>query len=449
VPDKLKPIKLALPTALKKVTSPRLSQQNASIIAVLEQQWQAAQQESVAMRRSITTAAPAASARTTALSANFRGTVSSSGLAPSQTQSAQGNNVSSVATLPFFNSLPITCTNDPTPRVLHVSGGQALTIFTPEAKYNQYTIVGCSFGPSQQGNSAYIFGPNGFKANLSIDFWSDNGITAHFDPWLAGVLDQNNIALVISPVGKQPIQKQGFTFYAARGLPNPDGTDQEVQLAYDSMPQSSVNLFDARPAIAGLNQVPQNASSQFPGFSFNGTQVAGWVFRYAYGHWDDSWPQKSPCYVNDVANNPSTGCAGYFTTGQYITSSGFPAQGPLGGNDTWDFSKLAPGFAVSSYNLFYEPTDPSTLCGAWDDSTKSSNVGGTWDASLTAQNQISVKWPVYWCVDMEAMPFANRTNKQVQSSYGVAVWVLGPRCIDPWTGQKDQSCMAKVKQTLG
>jgi hypothetical protein len=108
VPDKLKPIKLALPTALKKVTSPRLSQQNASIIAVLEQQWQAAQQESVAMRRSITTAASAASARTTALSANFRGTVSSSGRAPSQTQSAQGNNVSSVATLPFFNSLPIT-----------------------------------------------------------------------------------------------------------------------------------------------------------------------------------------------------------------------------------------------------------------------------------------------------------------------------------------------------
>src|SRR5207302_7619814 len=163
-------------------------------------------------------AASAATARTTALSANFRGAVSSPGLAPSQTQSAQGNNVSSAATLPFFNSLPITCTNDPTPRVLHVSGGQALTIFTPEAKYNQYTIVGCSFGPSQPGNSAYIFGPNGFKANLNIDFWSDNGITAHFDPWLAGVLDQNNIALVISPAGKQPIQKQGFTFYAARGL---------------------------------------------------------------------------------------------------------------------------------------------------------------------------------------------------------------------------------------
>lgn len=448
VPEKLKPIKLAPPTAQKKVTNPHLSAQNASIIAVLEQQRQAAQQESVAMQQRSMTAASAASARTTALSASFRAP-GAPGLAPSRTQSAQGNNISSMGALPFFNSLPILCTQDPTPRVLHVSGGQAPTIFTPEAKYNQYTIAGCGFGQSQQGNSASIFGPNGFQANLNIDFWSDNGITAHFDPSLAGVLDQNNITLVISPAGKQQIQKQGFTFYAARGWPNPDGTDQEVQLTYDSMPQSSVTLFDARPAMAGWSQVPSNASSQFPGFSFNGSPVAAWVFRYAYGHHDDSWPQNSPCYVNDVADNPNTSCAGYFTTGQYITSSGFPPQGPLGGNDTWDFSKLTRGFAVSSYNLYYEPTDASSLCGAWDDGGKNSGVGGNWDTNWNSQTQIVVSWPVYWCTDWERMPFSNRTNKQVQSSYGLAVWVLGPRCIDPWTGQKDQSCMAKVKQILG
>jgi hypothetical protein len=29
------------------------------------------------------------------------------------------------------------------------------------------------------------------------------------------------------------------------------------------------------------------------------------------------------------------------------------------------------------------------------------------------------------------------------------VWVLGPRCIDPWTGQIDQACMNKMKQFPG
>jgi hypothetical protein len=107
-----------------------------------------------------------------------------------------------------------------------------------------------------------------------------------------------------------------------------------------------------------------------------------------------------------------------------------------------------PGFAISSYNLYDEQTDASTLCGAWDDGGKTSGTTGNWNFNFTVQNQIVVSWPVYWCTDWERMPFANRTNKQVQSSYGLAVWVLGPRCVDPWTGQKDQSCMNKVKQIL-
>lgn len=438
--EKLKPIKLAPPTALKKVANPRLSALNASVIAVLEQQRQAAQQESAAMKQRITTAATAASARTTALSTNFRGTVATSGLKPSQTQSAPGNNVSSIATLPFFNSLPILCTQDPTPRVLHVSGGQAPTIFTPEAKYNQYTIVGCSLGASQQGNSAYIFGPNGFKANLNIDFWSDNGITAHLDPSLAGVLDQNNVTLVISPAGRQQIQKQGFKFYAARGMPLPDGTDQEVALAYNALPQSNVTLQDASPILSGYDQLPSNAQSQFPNFSFQGTPVTGWVFRYAYGHSDSA--TLSDCYINDVHYDD-----GKSRNGPCATYINYMVAGN-GGTDVWDFSKLFPAFGISSYNLYYENTDASTLCGAWDDvnGQKYSGLVGQWTFNLTTQSQISVSWPAYYCQDTEV---SLRNNGQYQSSYGLAVWVLGPRCIDPWTGNKDQSCMAKVKQILG
>lgn len=103
---------------------------------------------------------------------------------------------------PAFNYVELVCSTDPTPRILRVNGGQAQGIFTPEGKYNQYTITGCSFGPSTAGNSAYIFGPNGFHQNLNIDFWGDNGITAHLDPWLAGVLDQSNVTLVVVPAGK-------------------------------------------------------------------------------------------------------------------------------------------------------------------------------------------------------------------------------------------------------
>ena len=440
VPDKLKPIKLAPPTPLKKVTNPRLSAQNASIIAVLEQQRQAALQESAAMKQRVSTAASAASVRTTAVSTNLRGSVAASGLAPSRTQSAPGNNVSSIATLPFFNSLPILCTQDPAPRVLHVSGGQAPTIFTPEAKYNQYTIAGCGFGQSQQGNSAYIFGANGFQANLNIDFWSDNGITAHLDPSLAGVLDQNQVTLVISPAGKQQIQKQGFKFYAARGMPLPDGTDQEVALAYNALPQSNVTLQDASPILSGYDQLPSNAQSQFPNFSFQGTPVTGWVFRYAYGHSDSA--TLSDCYINDVHYDD-----GKSRNGPCATYINYMVAGS-GGTDVWDFSKLFPAFGISSYNLYYENTDASTLCGAWDDvnGQKYSGLVGQWTFNLTTQSQISVSWPAYYCQDTEV---SLRNNGQYQSSYGLAVWVLGPRCIDPWTGNKDQSCMAKVKQILG
>lgn len=167
--------------------------------------------------------------------------------------------------------------------------------------------------------------------------------------------------------------------------------------------------------------------------------MAGWVFRYAYGHRDDSYPIKVPCYVNDKPSSPDQNCGGYFF------STGFAP----GATDTWDFNRLMAGFSVSSYQLSYENTDASTLCGAWDDGGKNSGLAGTWDFNLNAQNQIVVSWPVYWCTDWESMPFANRSNKQVQSAYGLAVWVMGPRCVDAWTGQKNQSCMAKVKQILG
>jgi hypothetical protein len=433
----LKPIKLAPPKALRKTTNPRLAEQNASIIAILQQQRAAAQEEAAAMKLGVRSAASAGSARAPA--ATFQGSAGVQNLGPETTQSEKGKLASSIIHAPAFNSIVLTCTHDSTPRIIQLSGGEGHGIFTPEAKYNLYTIIGCSFGQSEPGNSAYIFGVNGFKANLNIDFWSDNGITAHLDPWLAGVLDQDNVTLVVAPAGKQPFNKSGYKFYAARGMPASDGSDQEVQLVYDSMPKASVSLFDASPVLAGYDQVPPSGTSHFPSFSFQGSPVAGWVFRYAYGYRETySGVVGADCFINDVGyqiTSASDHCWPYF--------SGSPTLG----SDTWDFSKLVPGFVISTYSLYYEDTDPTQLCGSWDDYRKDSGLLLNWEFNLTAPTQITVAWPLYWCRDTE-LPPSGRTNEQKQSAYGLAVWVLGPRCVEPWTGQKDQSCMNIVKQTM-
>lgn len=424
-------LNLDAPMALKRVTNPRLAEQNAGIIAVLQQQHQAAQEESAEMKLTSSPAKTTASLTRVPAAAGFKGGAST-GIGPETVQGAQKPLGSTTIThAPLLNTVVLTCSHDTTPRILQVSGGQSHGIFTPEAKYNVYTIVGCSFGQSQSGNSAYIFGGNGFKATLNIDYWSDNGITAHLDPYLAGVLDQNNVTLVVSPAGKQQIQKPGFQFYAARGMPAPDGSDQEVQLAYSSLPQSNVALdYSSSPLVIGWNQVPANAESRFHSFSFSGTPVVGWVFRYAYGHEDP----HNPCFINDIHYSGSD-CHWYF-------------QQNHTGNDTWDFRKLAPGFAISSYNLYYETTDPSKMCGAWDDQASGDKDGqvGQWNFNLSSQNQISVAWPLYYCHDEEE--FSSRINKQVLSSYGLAVWVLGPRCVDPWSGQKDQNCIDQIRKEL-
>jgi hypothetical protein len=438
----LKPIKLAPPKALRKITNPHLAEQNASMIAVLQQQRQAAQTEAAAMKPGMRTAASAASVRAPVATASM-GSGSVQNLGPETTQSEKGNLASRIVHAPVFNSIVLMCATDPTPRIIQLSGGEGHGILTPEAKYNLYTITGCSFGPSDPGNSAYIFGVNGFKTNLNIDFWSENGITAHLNPGLAGVLDQNNVTLVVAPAGKQPFNKSGYTFYAARGVPAPDGSDQEVPLAYQSMSQTKIGISNVNDILWGYEQVPDEAASQFASFSFQGTPVAGWIFRYASGYHDQSGLRSKDCFLNQVGYNGDT-CANFFVIG----GDAGPAATPW--SDTWDFTTLVPGFSISSYQLFVSTLDPASLCGSWDDFLHDnySWLSSDWGFQLLPQNKISVTWPVYVCGDHENNP-SGRNNRVMQSSYGLAVWVLGPRCIDPWTGQIDQACMNKMKQFPG
>jgi hypothetical protein len=449
-------IKTGPPKALRKISNPRLSQQNAAIIAVLQQQRQAANKEWGAMKLGIRPAAaiapaagPIAGARNTvpaslAVATTVQRNATLGAIGPERTASSSRNGNSAIGQLPAFNMIVVTCSHDPTPRILRVSGGEGPGVFTPEAKYNLYTITGCNFGPSAAGNSVYIYGGNGFRENLYIDFWSENGITVHMDPALAGVLDQNNVTLVVAPSGQQPFEKAGFRFYAARGMPGSDGSPQEVSLAYNSVLPSQVSLFNVSNFPAGLNQLPSSATSKFPSFSFQGTPVAGWVFRYAYEH-DDRIAtfRAADCFINDVGFNGDP-CKQFYAIGYHYTLP--PGQWQLK-SDTWDFSKLAPGFQISSYQLFVSTLDPASLCGSWDDLGKAdAYLDGDWDYNLNPQNQIVVTWPIYRCGNAE---FGTRNNMAIQSAYGLAVGVMGPRCVNPWTGQKDQACMTKIQQSLG
>jgi hypothetical protein len=436
-------VKFAPPKALRKVANPALAQQDAALIGLLRQQRQLADQEATQMKLTPGSATASSSnsiasrSRTAAPDVRLQSNTQALQLGTERTQSENGTSDFQISNKHYAEPPVVACGKNPTPRILY-----APTVFTPEAKYNSYWIGGCGFGPSASGNSAYIFGANGFRQYLTIDFWSDHDITAHLNPALAGVLDQKIITLVVAPSGRQETESSGHRFYAARGMPGADGSPQEVQLM--SVPESNVALSSTgTPLLAAYGHLPLNAPIR--SFSaFDGTPVAGWTFRYASGHADKiAVATKGNCYMNDVPYVDPL-CRDFALDGVGVGISGLPPE--LKRWDVWDFSKLAPGFAISSYELYYLDTDPGQLCSAWDQSNRVAKQLGSWDFTLGPDNRIVVGWALGYCGDIE---WSGRHNIATESSYGLAVWVMGPRCVDAWTGQRDQNCVNQIQQMLG
>lgn len=169
------------------------------------------------------------------------------------------------------------------------------TVFTPDPQFNLYTITGCMFG-DQQGQ-AYLYGS--FAAGqvaLKIAYWSDKGIVATLDPQITGELDQNNVTLVVAPVGAAPVQKAGFKFYAVR---------ETTRLT--RIPGHSYTLGNAiDTALSGVPIEPRSpGQDSFPGRMISVTRQSHYVFN--------------------------------------------------GGQDFYDFSKMRPGFTTESVAL--EHTD--------------------------------------------------------------------------------------------
>jgi hypothetical protein len=381
-------MKLGPPKTGALVKNPRAAQINSSIIALLKKQRSAADIETSQMKLSLRPAVQAGPAggsqlmsATGGASSSLPGTTGRSAATGASGvgtgKSAPGNIPASISHLSPFNSAALICGNDPTLRILTVSGSLGSATFTPIDQYNLYTITGCSFGNPGSNNKVYIYGTGSFQGNFAIKFWSNNSIAVALDESITGYPDLSNINLVVQRNDGQQTQKSGFNFYAFR---------QAVPLS--TMPSSWANLVTL---TSGFKQLPPQYSS--PPSSAPGPG-----------------PSAGTSYVNRFYNGKQFD--------------------PTGKSDYYDFSKLATGWTTDSFQVTtYDQNCPYVVTYKHDFGTWS------WDWDKGYPNNIRV-WPsVTTCSGfLPPFPLPNYQNWS-GSHYALRVWVIGPRGIDPMTGQ--------------
>jgi hypothetical protein len=373
-----------------KITNPKAALQNSAIIAVLQKQSQSAAAEASAMKLALrppgvqTGGAPSQIMAATGMGA--RGTApaanQNSALASSMNPPLLG------AALPAqFNTLALTCSHDPSLRALTVNGGPTPAIFTPDPKYNFYTITGCSFGSPGTNSKAYIYYQGTFREDFQIQQWTDNFIQLSLDQNISGIDDQNNVTLVIQRDDGKQWTKNNYRFYAAR---------QTVLLS--SIPQSDFSLNKFRPDNA---------------------VVSSWTPTYT-----------SASSASVVPNLPGLSAEVHWD----ITRD--PKGAPLGGQDNYDFSHLHSTFALDSTSMEWRDvscTDPNYNQFATSKNNWSVDWYGNSGVQVSWQGQVcNNTWRscgTGWPVKSDCFELAPESN------YGVDVWVTGPRGLDPWTGK--------------
>jgi hypothetical protein len=147
-------------------------------------------------------------------------------------------------------NLALTCSANPAMRILNVAGTPAPAVFTPVAAYNLYTVSGCSFGNPGPDAKAYIYKGGTFRENLQIQEWHDNWLKLSFDSRISGVLDQDDVTLVIQRADGTQASKSGFRFRAVRSLvPLPMIPSRWVHLVTWSKDQKTFSPEYSSPAI--------------------------------------------------------------------------------------------------------------------------------------------------------------------------------------------------------
>jgi hypothetical protein len=356
-----------------RVTNPKASGANASVIAVLRQQQQAAESEKAQI---LATAQNRKSQQQSALS---RAAGSNTQVAPGRTESSRSSN-NSVKNVPASASSGIKTTEVPLstaicppgtqPVLRTVDGQKSSVIFTPEVTYTKmvpaspssssfYTVEGCHFG-DVAGHVA-LTGPfSKGKIDLAVDTWTDSGIVVHVPSDVTGEVDQDNVTLVLTISG-MALQASGFKFYAAR---------DEVLLSF--VPSREASL--AGPQLR----------SNFPFF-------------------------QSPGFGTfDVQRNAPTS----FTPG----------------TDYYNFDGLQRGFVPVAFQASrYAPLTADQCNYMIDLPGMQISFEGTWSAQWDS-NRLRIDWPVARCHALKGFVPYN----EWAAWYGVKIWVSGPQGIDPW-----------------
>lgn len=388
---------------------------HATMLAVLEKQRQVANIESAQMKLGIRpqTQSVVLSQQSQLMSATGGG--SAGGMAPqaSVSQSASpvqgssnsgsgnggtgastGKISSSMASLSYARTLIIECANDPTMRIVSVSGSSYPATFTPIDQYNLYTIRGCSFGEqaptSDQSPTdwVHVYGGTGsFYGKFAIRFWSDNEIDVSLDESISGFPDLDNLNLVVKRADGKQTQKGGFKFYAAR---------QTVLL--QTIPQSWAKLY----------------------------------------HFPDTWSSNysSPPASGFLYPKPAISAPGPSAGSAYVSRSAdgqrFDITLPI--YDYYDFSHLAPGWTTDSFEIDpYEASCPADS--GWTVTYKQSfgTWTGDWDGNNVRVGLSDTSCSGFWAPCVAAPWTCQNYQNWSGSYYALKMWVTGPRGTDPLT----------------
>jgi len=368
------------------VKNPRAVQADAAIIAVLDKQRQAAAVEASQMiktgvRPAGLTAGPSQPMSATGGSgaqATMPATIQKApipgNIPPGTASDVQGNSIASLTHASQVQTIALPCAQDSTMRIFNVSGEFYPATFTPDAKYNFYTITGCSFGDPGPNSKVYIYYQDTFHQEFQIQEWNENGIKLNLDPSLSGLLDHDNLTLVVQRSDGKQATKSGFKFYAAR-------------------------------ATTRLTRIP-SASFSLNHFVLNQTSNL-----------------SPPLYTSPSSPSVAPRISGW--TAEVEWSSDDLTMDP--GEDIYQFKQLQPGFSADSAQMTWVNLD----CGDY----QFVNLGGNFDLQWVGDD-LHATWQAQYCKPINCGG-AFQTDCFVSppsSNYAVNVWATGPRGVDPWTG---------------
>ncbi len=262
------------------------------------------------------------------------------------------------------------------PLIRRVNGRSAGAIFTPQFPDNHYVIEGCSFG-SLAGKVQLEPDMNRLPLRVRVQpialqldspaSWSENEIDVHLDTHLSGVPD-SAISLVIYSADGRQLELSGCLFLAARGEPR----------LLTTVPASWIKL---QASISSAHPIGQ--------------------LEYV-----------SPPTRGDGVPHEAAG-----TSALVVRSD--PEQFS-GGTDSFDFSRLKPGWTVESIQL----QNYSVSCPG--DITSARSVGN-WK-TIWADRGFTVTWASNTCTSY--MPPVSSFALS-SSEYAIKVWVIGPAGTQP------------------